>query len=196
MKEHNFEPGQLVLVRDGGVWWLKHFSHYRNSLDGRCYITIEGNSWKHCIPFPKKHDTILMRLEHAIREACHFRGMAEQTSKEIRELHRENVALERELRGTNKILVRLDKAGSWGVMVNANELQEMESAARMFDDVSLELDRHKKMVEWLAGELAELHDTSLMLVDGAPEGSNRSPYWLAKAEEATRQAAEEHHERA
>lgn len=36
---------------------------------------------------------------------------------------------------------------------------------------------------WLAAELAELHDASLMLVDGAPEGSNRLPYWLKLAEQ-------------
>lgn len=35
--------------------------------------------------------------------------------------------LETELRDTGKILERLDKAGSWGVMVSAAELQRMEA---------------------------------------------------------------------
>lgn len=49
-----------------------------------------------------------------------------------------------------------------------------------------EVSRLQKMVGWLAGTLAELHDKELMLVDGAPEGSNRAPYWLDRAEkEAT-----------
>ena len=38
--------------------------------------------------------------------------------------------------------------------------------------------------DWLAGKLAELHDASLMLVDGAPDGSNRKPYWQEAARRA------------
>lgn len=42
-------------------------------------------------------------------------------------LRAEVAALEAELRGTGKILDRLDKAGSWGVMVGLSALQALES---------------------------------------------------------------------
>ena len=49
----------------------------------------------------------------------------------------------------------------------------------------------RKERDWLANVLAELHDTSLMLVDGAPEGSNRPPYWKEAARLAVADAESE-----
>ena len=48
----------------------------------------------------------------------------------------------------------------------------------------------RKERDWLANVLAELHDTSLILVDGAPEGSNRPPYWKEAARKAVADESE------
>jgi len=63
--------------------------------------------------------------------------------------------------------------------------EAQQNVQGMADFYRKEIDRLQKMVSWLANELAELHGTSYMLVDGAPEGSHLCPYWIDRAEKET-----------
>ena len=56
---------------------------------------------------------------------------------QLAQLRAQVSALETEIRGTGKILDRLDKTGSWGVMVDAAKLQEMEARIAKLEAVKL-----------------------------------------------------------
>ena len=53
MTDHQFEPGQLVLVRnsDEHKWRLLHYSHFRNSADEHFFATIGERDYRYCLPF-------------------------------------------------------------------------------------------------------------------------------------------------
>lgn len=63
----------------------------------------------------------------------------------------------------------------------AEAILRLLNALKASEDEVAQLNKER---DWLANVLAELHDTSLMLVDGAPEGSNRPPYWKEAARKA------------
>jgi len=84
------------------------------------------------------------RAEKDFEEFCEQNSHARQMREDNARLQRENeqlqrdltaaqtsqTVLEKELRGTGKVLVeRLDRAGSWGVLVDAGALQALEARA-------------------------------------------------------------------
>ena len=81
-----------------------------------------------------------------------LRTIAEWEADTAREkaLRAELSVLETELCGNGKILERMDKAGSWGVMVDAAKLQEMEARLSQLENAlqsaesALSLVKHRK----------------------------------------------------